>query len=260
LILKNNSNTFNVGVPGSSPGGLTNVVAVFSAILGRVRRAFLARAENMAEAEITLIGSATSPFVRKARIVAARLAVPVTFKLEAQWSPDSALYKNNPLAKVPTLIAADCEPLYDSRVIVAELERRAGRSLRPHDPKDNIIDQRIEALADGIGEAVALSVQETWRPEGRRSQIWKERQWSKIERGVMALASDRSAGRLDSNLATVGAIAAACALGFLSFWFPQEDWGSTSPELAAWFRKWSEDPDFAATAPVLRPDAKFPML
>jgi len=112
----------------------------------------------------------------------------------------------------------------------------------------------------GIGKAVALSVQETWRGEGGRSNAWTRRQSARIERGIRALAADLQAVLLDGNLATVGAIAAACALGFLSFRFPQAGWRSALPELADWRGKSDDDPAFAATAPMLRPGVEFSRL
>lgn len=214
----------------------------------------------MGEQGLVLIGSGTSPFVRKVRLAAAKLGQSATFRLDAQWPPESQVATLNPLAKLPVLLTPEYGPLYDSRVIIAELQRRAGRVLRPADPIAAISDQRVEALADGIGEAVALAVQETWRPEDRRSTVWNARQQAKVERGVAALAEDHASGRLSNATNTVGAIAAICALDFLTFWFPDHAWKHGHANLAAWAGASHGDPDFAATRPIIAAGALFPKL
>ena len=175
----------------------------------------------MSQLDLVLIGSGTSPFVRKVRIIAAQLSIPLTFTLEGQWSTQSRIYEKTPLSKVPVLLTPEFGSLYDSRVIIADLERRAARALRPADPKLAIVDQRIEALADGVSEATALAVQETWRPIEKRSKLWTDRQSLKIKRGVKALADDHASGLLGESADSIGRIATLCTLDFLVFWMPE---------------------------------------
>ena len=64
-----------------------------------------------------LLGSPTSPYVRKVRIVMAEKKLDYQFAVEDVWGSD-AILKSNPLGKVPCLIMEGGEAVFDSRVIV----------------------------------------------------------------------------------------------------------------------------------------------
>jgi len=213
--------------------------------------------EQSEQSPLLLLGSATSPFVRKCRIVATELGVVVKFERVSQWASDSPVSTINPLSKVPILRTPDLGDLYDSRVIVADLERRAGRTLRPSDPIASIKDMRREALGDGIGDAVALMVQETWRPPERRSDVWAERQRDKISRGLATAATEIEES--EEGL-TTGLIAIASAIGFLDFWMPEFGWQAENAALAAWYDDFRTRSSFAGTAPEIPAGTLFPIL
>ncbi|HUP08184.1 MAG TPA: glutathione S-transferase N-terminal domain-containing protein, partial [Caldimonas sp.] len=71
-----------------------------------------------------LIGSLTSPYVRKVRIVMAEKKLDYQFELEDVWASD-AILKSNPLGKVPCLVMEGGEAVFDSRVIVEYLDTRS---------------------------------------------------------------------------------------------------------------------------------------
>ena len=64
-----------------------------------------------------LIGSVTSPYVRKVRVVMADKKLDYSFIQENVWAADTAIQQTNPLGKVPCLVMEDGSTLYDSRVI-----------------------------------------------------------------------------------------------------------------------------------------------
>ncbi len=64
-----------------------------------------------------LIGSLTSPYVRKVRVVMAEKKLDYQLVLEDVWGSD-AMLKMNPLGKVPCLVLDGGEAVFDSRVIV----------------------------------------------------------------------------------------------------------------------------------------------
>jgi glutathione S-transferase len=72
-----------------------------------------------------LIGSLTSPYVRKVRVVMAEKKLDAQFVSEDVWGKDDIL-KSNPLGKVPCLVLDGGEAVFDSRVIVEYLD-----TLRP---------------------------------------------------------------------------------------------------------------------------------
>jgi glutathione S-transferase len=80
-----------------------------------------------------LIGSNTSPYVRKVRIVMAEKKLDYQYVLEDVWGNDNML-KSNPLGKVPCLVVEGVEAIFDSRVIVEYVDTLSPvgrRSRRP---------------------------------------------------------------------------------------------------------------------------------
>ena len=69
-----------------------------------------------------LIGSTTSPYVRKVRIVMAEKKLDYKFVTEDVWSATTQITDTNPLGKVPCLVMEGGEALFDSRVIVEYLD------------------------------------------------------------------------------------------------------------------------------------------
>ena len=101
-----------------------------------------------------LIGSLTSPYVRKARIVLAEKHIGYNFELEAPWNMDTHVPDYNPLGKVPVLVMDDGTSLFDSRVIVEYLDNINPVSrLIPESNRRRIMVKRWEALSDGVCDA-----------------------------------------------------------------------------------------------------------
>ena len=83
-----------------------------------------------------LIGSNTSPYVRKVRIVMAEKKLDYQYVLEDVWANDNML-KSNPLGKVPCLVVEGVEAIFDSRVIVEYVDTLSpvGRLIPPTRPR-----------------------------------------------------------------------------------------------------------------------------
>ena len=77
-----------------------------------------------------LIGSRSSPYVRKVRIVMAEKKLDYQFVEEDVWNSDTIL-ASNPLGKVPCLVMEGGEAVFDSRVIVEYLDAQAGGGMYP---------------------------------------------------------------------------------------------------------------------------------
>jgi len=84
-----------------------------------------------------LIGSLTSPYVRKVRVVLAEKKLDYNFVLEDVWGSD-AILASNPLGKVPVLVVRSDEgevALFESNVICEYIEdTQGGAKLHPQDP------------------------------------------------------------------------------------------------------------------------------
>jgi glutathione S-transferase len=203
------------------------------------------------KAAMKLIGSLTSPYVRKARIVLAEKHVGYDFELESPWSADSNVPDHNPLGKVPVLIMDDGTSLFDSRVIVDYLDSVNPVSrLIPEANRRRIMVKRWEALADGICDAAASVFLERKRDEARQSAEWIARQHEKIIRGLKAAAHELGDKKwCDGNVYTLADIALGCALGYLAFRFSEIGWRSTFSNLADLSDRLEKRPPFADTAP-----------
>lgn len=180
--------------------------------------------------------SGTSPFVRKVRIFAIETGLADRIDLVATnpWAPDTDLPSDNPIGKVPTLIADDGTRLYDSSVICEYLDSLHGGAKRfPVSPPARWTALRRQALADGmLDAAVTRRLETTMRPEPLRWSVWVDRQKAAVVRGLDALEQEAPAL---SGLTTIGEIAIAAALGYLDFRFPDDRWREGRPRLTAWY-------------------------
>lgn len=194
--------------------------------------------------------SPTSPFVRKVTVTAAEvgLAERMTWKPTNPWDPNDDLPADNPLGKVPALVLDNGETLYDSGVICEYLDSLHDREkLFPAEGERRWRTLRLHALGDGILEAAVLRfIERGRRPSEFFWADWDARQADKIARALDFL--ERTEGELEERL-TIGQITVACALGYLDFRLPEEDWRARRPKLAAWFEAFSQRPSMRATAP-----------
>ena len=110
-----------------------------------------------------LIGSLTSPYVRKVRIVMAEKKLDYQFVEEDVWASD-AILASNPLGKVPCLVMEGGEAVFDSRVIVEYLDARSPLArLIPEPNRERTEVRTWEALADGMVDAAILArLEATW--------------------------------------------------------------------------------------------------
>lgn len=200
-----------------------------------------------------LIGSLTSPYVRKVRIVMAEKKLDYQHELEDVWASDKIL-KSNPLGKVPCLVLPGGEAVFDSRVIVEYLDTRSPVSrLIPESSRERIEVRTWEALADGVLDAAILArLEQTWpgRSAEQRSQAWVDRQLHKVQASLSAISKGLGDKPWCSGIhLSLADIAVGCALGYLSFRFPQIDWRDSHENLAKLADKLDARQSFIDTVP-----------
>ena len=193
-----------------------------------------------------LIGSKTSPYVRKVRVILAERSIAHEFVDDNVWSPETKVTAFNPLTKVPALVLDDGETLYDSRVIAEYLDALSGGGFVPKDARERALVRRDEALGDGISDAGILARLERQRDAARQDPAWIARQLGKVDAGVKAV-SRIVAARKGAPM-TLGDIACACALLWVDFRMPELGWRK-DPALAAWIAPIEARPSFANTRP-----------
>ena len=199
-----------------------------------------------------LIGSITSPFVRKVRVVMAEKKLDYQFVDENVWAADTTIGESNPLGKVPCLVMEGAEAMFDSRVIVEYLDTLSPvGKLIPTLGRERAEVKTWEALADGLMEAAVLArLEATWdgRDSAQRSQVWIDRQLGKVKASVKAMSRGLGDKPFCAGIhLTLGDIAVGCALGYLDLRFAQIDWRAEHANLAKLQDKLVLRPSFTDT-------------
>lgn len=200
-----------------------------------------------------LLGSMTSPFVRKVRVVMVEKKLEFELVLEDVWATDTKIQEFNPLGKVPCLVTDDGSSLYDSRVIVEYLDTLSpvGRLL-PQGNRDRTATKCWEAIGDGVLDACVSIVIEGRRPEHLRSENWVSRQRGKIVSALDAMERGVSPNHFCMGVNfSLADVSVGCALGFLDFRMPELNWRNNHPNLAALYERLMARPSFATTVPKL---------
>jgi len=198
-----------------------------------------------------LIGSLTSPYVRKVRIVLAEKRLDYQLQLSNVWAVDSDIQMFNPIGKVPCLLMEDDGALYDSRVIVEYLDTLSPVSrLIPAAGRERATAKCWEALGDGLLDAAVTVVKERQRPPAQISPEWIERQLGKVHAALKSMSQGlgEQSFCLGINY-SLADICVGCSLGYLDFRFPEIDWRGDYPNLDKLYRKLATRPSFEESQP-----------
>lgn len=201
-----------------------------------------------------LIGSLTSPYVCKVRIVLAEKKLDYTFTTDDVWSADTQIMQSNPLGKVPCLIMDGHEAVFDSRVIVEYLDTLSPvGKLIPSGGRERAAVKTWEALADGVMDAAILARMESiWpaRTDAQRCQAWIDRQMSKVDASLNAMSVGLGDKPFCSGVhLSLSDIAVGCALGYLDFRYGHIDWRTAYPNLHKLYDKLSQRQSFIDCIP-----------
>jgi len=186
----------------------------------------------------------TSPFARKVRIAASELGLTASLALESidPWM-DTRLRAMNPLGKVPTLELQDGNILFESSVICDYLNSLSQKSFLILDHNgDRCRTLLVQGLADGAMTAVGRLFADERRSVAERSEAMMHR----FEEARDAALDWLEREPLKSE-PRIGEIATAAYLGYLDFRWPERDWRTIHPRLAAWFAAFSERPSMQET-------------
>lgn len=191
-----------------------------------------------------LLYSSTSPYAAKARMGATLAGIRFEAVAVDTNADPAILIDSNPLGKIPTLILSDGSTIFDSRAIMAFLDRAGVTKIYPRGAARRTEAEVTEALCDGICDCLlAIVYERRFRPEDKQHQPWIDRQWEKVTRGL---------DRLESNLPRMGKTPTAAHLavmaltGYLSLRF-EGKWERGRPKLKAFVRKFETSfPELAA--------------
>ena len=198
-----------------------------------------------------LIGTPTSPFVRKVLVVLAEKKIECEFVHQRATAPDSIVPQINPIGRIPVLVLDDETPVFDSPVIVEYLDNAAPNSkLLPQPSRERIEAKRWEALGDGLLDAAVAIRGEMLRPKKEQSKSFIEKNQRAIVRCLEFMAKELGESPwCMGNHFGLADIAVGCSLGYLDFRFPELDWRERYPNLAQLNEKLLQRPSFAETVP-----------
>ncbi len=197
-----------------------------------------------------LLGSLTSPYARKVRLVMLEKNIPHEFLNDPPREPGSLSARVNPLARIPALVLGDDTCVFDSPVIAeyADSLNDAPILIPRDDARARMQVKRWEALADGIIDSAVVVRTEGLRPAEKQDPEITRRHNSAITQ-ALAFAAKELGKRAwcEGNAVTLGDLALVSALLYLDLRQPERDWRGAHPNLAQWFARVSERPSVKAS-------------
>ncbi len=192
-----------------------------------------------------LIGSNTSPYVRKARLVLLEKNIAHDYVVDPPSDPNSETYRVNPLGRIPALILDNGECVFDS-VVIAEYADTLNDTpilIPRHDALARMRVKRWEALADGIMDSAIVVRNEVLRPQAMQLAATLELHNNAITRTLQHVAAQLGQREwCEGNAISLADLALVSALAYLDLRQPERNWRSAHPSLAAFFKRMSARP------------------
>ncbi len=197
-----------------------------------------------------LIGSNTSPYVRKARLVLLEKNIPHTYLVDPPNDPNSQVTRFNPLGRIPALILDDGTCVFDSPVIAEYTDTLNDTPILI--PRQNALARmrvrRWEALADGIMDSAIIVRNERMRPSEKQEPANIEMHNLAVTRALAHAAEQLGQSEwCEGGSITLADLALVAALVYLDLRQPERDWRSAHPDLSAWFNRLGTRPSVKAS-------------
>ena len=201
---------------------------------------------------LKLLSATPSPFARKVRVVLLEKNIPFELKTINPWNMNADIERFNPLGKIPVLITANNETIYDSKFIIEWIEHNyPDPAVFPTDAKTKFKAQQIQVIADGICEAVILLFFENVRPDPQQSKPWSERQIKKISNGLQALEQQISNDEFCvDNTFGIADISVVSAVDYLSLRLKTYEWRNKFTRISKFVARQSARQSFIETMPT----------
>ncbi len=192
-----------------------------------------------------LLGTNTSPYVRKARLVLLEKNIPHTYLIDPPSEPNSQVARANPLGRIPALILDDETCVFDSPVIAeyADTLNDTPILIPRHDALARMRVKRWEALADGIMDSAIVVRNECVRPVEKQEPAIIEMHNLAITRTLAYIAAQLGQREwCEGDNITLADLALVSALLYLDLRQAERDWRGAHPNLAVWFNRLSTRP------------------
>jgi glutathione S-transferase len=194
---------------------------------------------------VKLIGSNTSPYVRKARLVLLEKNIPHTYVVDPPNEPNSQVTRFNPLGRIPALILDDGTCVFDSTVIAdyADTLNDTPILIPRNDVQARMRVKRWESLADGIMDSAIVVRMERIRPPEKQEPGNIDLHNLAVTRGLAYVAEQLGQREwCEGASITLADLALVSALVYLDLRQPERDWRGAHPGLSAWFNRMSTRP------------------
>ncbi|MBJ3814331.1 glutathione S-transferase [Shimwellia pseudoproteus] len=179
-----------------------------------------------------LIGSYSSPYVRKISVILLEKGIIFEFINRTNSDGEDIVARYNPLNKVPVLVADDNSLWFDSPVIAGYLEEcYPVPPLRATDVGQTRYLLQVEALADGLLEAATLLSHELKKKPAQQNEQDIVALRAKITQALDWLEQQLVAGALTPDAFNIGTIAIGCAIGFINRRRIAQGWCVDHPQL-----------------------------
>jgi glutathione S-transferase len=197
-----------------------------------------------------LLGTNTSPYVRKARLVLLEKNIPHTYLIDPPSDPNSQVARVNPLGRIPALILDSETCIFDSTVIVEYADTLNDTPVLI--PRNNALERmrvlRWEALADGIMDSAVVVRMEAMRPAEKQEAANINLHNNAIDRALEFAARELGEREwCEGNAITLADLALTSALVYLDLRQPERNWRHAHANLASWFARMSERPSVRTT-------------
>ncbi|MDX8385568.1 MAG: glutathione S-transferase N-terminal domain-containing protein [Gallionella sp.] len=197
-----------------------------------------------------LLGTNTSPYVRKVRLVLLEKSIPHTYIVDAPREPGSQVALSNPLGRVPALILDDGTCVFDSPVITefADTLNDTPILIPRNDRLARMRVKRWEALADGIMDSAVAVRNETIRTEDKQEPDNIRRHNDAVSRALKFASTQLEQQEwCEGESITLADLALASALVYLDLRQAGRDWRATHQNLAVWFNRMNERDSMSAS-------------
>ena len=192
-----------------------------------------------------LLGTPTSPYVRKVRLMLLEKNIPHEYLIDPPREPGSLVVRVNPLGRIPALILDDETCVFDSPVIAEYVDSLNDNPILI--PRDNALARmrvkRWEALADGIMDSAIAVRNERIRPEKKQEPGNVTLHNNAISRALdyasISLGND---AWVNGEEISLGDLALFSTLVYLDLRQPERDWRTPHPNLAYLFDQIAQRP------------------
>ena len=187
-----------------------------------------------------LLGSDTSPYVRKARLVLLEKNILHDYVVDLPREPGSQVVRVNPLGRIPALILDDETCVFDSSVIAeyADTLNDDPILIPRNDTWARIRVKRWEALADGIMDSAVAVRTEAMRPADQQNTEAVALHNRAISRALAHVAEQLGEREwCEGTAISLADLALVSALIYLDLRQAERDWRGAHTNLAIWFEK-----------------------